>query len=76
MSAWKNLAADGTLARLPVERSSITITSWPAARYASAIWEAMNPAPPVSAIFIRASLPAEWRIGSPTPALDRRSRRL
>src|SRR5690606_17986952 len=46
------------LAGLPVERSSITVTSWPARISASTRWLPMNPAPPVTMnrIFAGASL--------------------
>src|SRR5882762_4343935 len=37
----------------PVLRLSRTATSWPAAMYASATWEPMNPAPPVTRIRTR-----------------------
>src|SRR5512140_2547751 len=38
----------GTFEALPRERSSSAVTSQPASRYASAMWDPMNPAPPAT----------------------------
>ncbi len=48
MSSSHSCAPAGTLAALPEERSSMTVTSWPAASSASARCEPMKPAPPVT----------------------------
>jgi hypothetical protein len=52
MSSSANCAPAGTFSRLPLDRLSITQTSWPRARAASARWLPMNPAPPVTMIRI------------------------
>ncbi len=43
-----NSAASGTFSRRPLDRSSNTVTANPLARYTSATWDPMNPAPPVT----------------------------
>src|SRR2546426_42309 len=48
MSASTKRAPRGRFSRRPVDRSSSTVTSSPAARYASATWEPTNPAPPLT----------------------------
>src|SRR5690348_12571744 len=61
----------GRLARRPVDRSSITVTTSPAWRYASTTWEPMKPAPPVTTTLRRiASLQTEQpleRLEQPVP---------
>src|SRR5206468_6096431 len=60
----------------PRDRSSSTVTSHPSRRYASAMWEPMNPAPPVTntrphmrshAPWDRRSVTAEGRLGCTAP---------
>src|SRR5690349_14473639 len=66
-----NVTPAGRLARRPVDRSSTTVTSSPAWRYASTTWEPMKPAPPVTKTLRGiASLQAEQpfeRLQQPVP---------
>jgi hypothetical protein len=45
---WTNVAAEGTFSRNPPLRSSRMVTWWPRPIRASATWEPMNSAPPVT----------------------------
>src|SRR5215213_6023526 len=49
-SSSEKRAPSGTFSRLPLERSSTTMTSWLRSRKRSATCEPINPAPPVSRI--------------------------
>ena len=52
MSATCSGTPGGRLSRDPLERSSSTSTRWPAATSPSTIWLPMNPAPPVTRMFM------------------------
>ncbi len=50
------LSALSRFSRLPVERSSTTVTSSPRSSRASTMFEPMNPAPPVTRVLMGAGL--------------------
>src|SRR3990167_3610475 len=73
---WK-LAPGFTQAGLPVARLSTTVTAWPARTNASTTWEPMNPAPPVTRIFMPSRLAPGAAVpldGLPEPVLHRDGR--
>src|SRR4051812_50208516 len=76
MSSSANVASTGMRSRRPLASESTTQTSSPRARRASATWDPMNPAPPVTIVLMaeednREPPPSGGSGGGPRAALPR-----